>query len=149
MEDRRRRRIAFENVGKEMLRYHHNSDDVKVGITELQETLEVPVQIGISIQQVAQLTRSENGQKIFEEFWQEEEEGRRRRRRRTGLCCKLGQMGCAVERLSRFGKKMSRHKSENTTAEQKTGNIFKMRSKVSSKCKAEQVKDFRTKSKKK
>ena len=74
MEDRRRRRIAFENLGKEMLRYHDNSDDVKVGITELQETLEVPVQIPISIQQVAQLARSENGQKIFEVFWKEEEE---------------------------------------------------------------------------
>ena len=46
---------------------------VKVGITELQERLEVPVQIGISIQQVAQLARSENGQKIFEVCWQEEE----------------------------------------------------------------------------
>ena len=53
MEDRRRRRIAFENKAKEMLRYLDNSDDVKVGITELQERLEVPVQIGISIQQVA------------------------------------------------------------------------------------------------
>ena len=73
MEDRRRRRIAFENLAREMLRYLDNSDDVKVGITELQERLEVPVQIGISIQQVAQLARSESGQKIFEVFWQEEE----------------------------------------------------------------------------
>ena len=32
------------------------------------------MQIGISIQQVAQLARSENGQKIFEVVWQEEEE---------------------------------------------------------------------------
>ena len=31
------------------------------------------MQIGISIQQVAQLARSENGQKIVEVFWQEEE----------------------------------------------------------------------------
>ena len=51
-----------------MLRYLDNGDDVKVGITELQERLGVPVQIGISIQQVAQLARSENGQKIFEVF---------------------------------------------------------------------------------
>ena len=72
--DSRRRRIAFENLAKEMLRYLDNSDDVKVGITELQERLEMPVQIDISIQQVAQLARSENGQKIFEVFWQEEEE---------------------------------------------------------------------------
>ena len=45
-----------------------------MGITELQERLEVPVQIGISIQQVAQQASSENGQKIFEVFWQGEEE---------------------------------------------------------------------------
>ena len=45
-----------------------------MGITELQERLEVLVQIGISIQQVAKQARSENGQKIIEVFWQEEEE---------------------------------------------------------------------------
>ena len=53
MEDRRRRRVAFENLAKEMLRYLDNSDDVKVEITELQERLKVPVQLGISIKQVA------------------------------------------------------------------------------------------------
>ena len=54
MEDRRRRGIAFENLAKEMLRYLESSEKVKVGISELQERLEVPAQIGISIQQVAQ-----------------------------------------------------------------------------------------------
>ena len=73
MEDGRRRRVAFENLAKEMLRYLDNSDDVKVGITESQQRLDVPVQIGISVQQVAQQARSENGQKTFEVFWQEEE----------------------------------------------------------------------------
>ena len=68
-----RRRIAFENLAREMLRYLDNSDDVKVGITEWQERSEVPVLIGISIQQVAQQGRSENGQEIFEVFWQEGE----------------------------------------------------------------------------
>ena len=47
MEDRRWRSTAFENLAKEMLRYLDNSDDVKVGTSELQERLEVPVQIGI------------------------------------------------------------------------------------------------------
>ena len=47
-----------------MLRYLDNSSDVRVGITELQERVEVPLHIGISIQQVAQLARSENGQKM-------------------------------------------------------------------------------------
>ena len=68
MEVRRRRRVAFGNLAKEMLSYLDSSDDVKVGITELQERLEVLVQIGISIQQVAQQARSENGQKICEVF---------------------------------------------------------------------------------
>ena len=49
MEDRRRRGIAFKKLGKEMLRYLDHSEEVKVGIAELQERLEVPVQIGISI----------------------------------------------------------------------------------------------------
>ena len=82
MEDRRRRGVALK-LAKEMLRYLDYSDKVKVGIAELQERLEVLVQIGISIQQVAQQARSENGQKIFEVFWQEEE---------RGLCCQLGRM---------------------------------------------------------
>ena len=74
MEDRRRRRIAFENLAKGMLRYLCDSNDVKVGITELQERVEVPLQLGISIQQVAQQAVNENGQKIFEIFWPGEEE---------------------------------------------------------------------------
>ena len=36
MEDRRRRSVAFDKLAKEMLRYLDNSDDAKVGITELQ-----------------------------------------------------------------------------------------------------------------
>ena len=57
MEDRRRRRIAFENLAMGMLRYLDNADDVIVGITELQERVEVLLHFGISIQQVAQLAR--------------------------------------------------------------------------------------------
>ena len=34
MEDRRRRSIAFEKMAKRMLRHLHNSDDMKVGITD-------------------------------------------------------------------------------------------------------------------
>ena len=62
-EERRRRRIAFENLAKSMLRYLDNSDDVKVGITILQERVEVPEQIGISILQVARQATNEDGQK--------------------------------------------------------------------------------------
>ena len=57
-----------------MLRYLDNSEEVKVGIAELQERVEVPLQFGITIQQVAQQAMNENGQKIFEIFWQGEEE---------------------------------------------------------------------------
>ena len=65
MEDRRRRTSAFENLVKGMLRYLDNSDDAKVGITVVHERVEVPLHFGISIQQVAQLARSESGQKDF------------------------------------------------------------------------------------
>ena len=62
MEDRRRQRVAFENVGKEMLRYLENSEELKVGITELQE-------------QLWYSWRGMKGnQKVFEILWQEEEE---------------------------------------------------------------------------
>ena len=74
MEDRRGRGTAFEKLAKGMFRYLGIVKKVKVGITELQERLDVPVQIGSSIQQVAQQARSENGQEVFEIFWQEEEE---------------------------------------------------------------------------
>ena len=68
-----RRRIAFENLVKGMRRYLDNSNDVKVGITELQARVQLPLQLEISIQQVAQQAMNENDQKIFEIFWQEEE----------------------------------------------------------------------------
>ena len=51
-----------------MLRYIDTCNEVKVGITELQERVEVPAQIGISIQQVAQQGMNEDGQKKFEVF---------------------------------------------------------------------------------
>ena len=63
MEDRRRQSVAFENVAKEMLNYLEISEELKVGITELQEHLEVLVQIGITLQQVAQQARNKRNQK--------------------------------------------------------------------------------------
>ena len=56
MEDRRSRRqsVVFENVAKELLKKPGEYEDLKMGITELQEQLEVDVQIGISTQQVTQ-----------------------------------------------------------------------------------------------
>ena len=57
-----------------MLRYLDNSDDVKVGITELQERVGVLLRFGISIQHVAQQAMDEIGQNILDIFWQGEEE---------------------------------------------------------------------------
>ena len=58
-----------------MLKYPEDSDDVKVGVTELQEQLEVSEEtVCISITQVAQQAMNENGQKIFDIFGQGEEE---------------------------------------------------------------------------
>ena len=57
-----------------MLRYLDNCNDVKVGITELQERAEVPLQFGIYIQKVAQQAMNGDGQKMFEVFWQVEGE---------------------------------------------------------------------------
>ena len=74
VEDRRRRSIAFKNLAKEMLRNLDNSDDVKVGITELQERLDISEKIRISVRQVAQQSMNENGQTFFEIFRQGEEE---------------------------------------------------------------------------
>ena len=65
MEDRRRPNVAFANLAKAMLRYLENCEEVKVSITELQEQLEVRVQIGTALQQVAQQARNEIGQKVF------------------------------------------------------------------------------------
>ena len=46
VEDRRRRRVAFEKTAKRMLRDSEDSDDVKVGVTELQEQLEISEEAG-------------------------------------------------------------------------------------------------------
>ena len=66
MEDRRRRRAAFEEAAKRMLRYLQDSEDLRVGVTELKEQLGISEEAGVSIRQNAQQARNENGQKIFE-----------------------------------------------------------------------------------
>ena len=71
MEDRRRRRVAFEEAAKRMLRYLEDSEDLKVA--ELKEQLEISEEAGVSIRRIAQQTTNENGQKICF-FLQGEEE---------------------------------------------------------------------------
>ena len=49
MEDRRRRRVAFDETAKKMLRYQEDSEDLKVGVTEVQEQLGISEEAGVSI----------------------------------------------------------------------------------------------------
>ena len=46
-EDTRWRRVAFEEAAKRMLRYTEDSEDLKVGVTELQEQLGISEEAGI------------------------------------------------------------------------------------------------------
>ena len=64
VEDRRRRRVAFEETAKGILRYLEDSEDLKVSVTVLQDQLGISEEAGVN----------ENGQKIFEIFRQGEEE---------------------------------------------------------------------------
>ena len=100
-EERRRRRIAFENLAKGMLSFLDNCNEEQVGIVVLQERVEVPLQFGISTQKVAQQAMNEDGQKIYEVFWQAGED----------FFAGWARWEAQRERLSRLGKKVSRHKS--------------------------------------
>ena len=48
-----------------MLAYLEDSEDLKVGVTELQEQLGISEKAGISIKHIAQRAMNENGQNIF------------------------------------------------------------------------------------
>ena len=74
VEDRRRRRVAFEATAVSILRYLEESEDLKVSVTELQEQLGMSDEAGVSIKQFAQQARNENGQNMFDTFRQGEEE---------------------------------------------------------------------------
>ena len=43
-----KRCVAFEDVAKRMLKYLEDSEDLKVGVSELKEQLETPEEAGIS-----------------------------------------------------------------------------------------------------
>ena len=68
VEDRRWGRVAFEKTAKRMLRHLEDSDNAKVGVTELQEQLAISEEAGTSIWQTAQQAMNGNGQKIFDIF---------------------------------------------------------------------------------
>ena len=73
VEDRRKRRVAFEERAKRMLGYLEDSEDLKVGISELKEHLETLEETGFSVMQMAKQARNEKGQQIFDIFRQGEE----------------------------------------------------------------------------
>ena len=50
---------------RSMLRYQEDSEDLKVGVTELQEQLGISEETGISIKQIAQQAMNENDQLFF------------------------------------------------------------------------------------
>ena len=52
MEDRRRRRVAFEQTAWDIPRYVENSEELNVSVTELQEQLGKSEEAGISVKQV-------------------------------------------------------------------------------------------------
>ena len=74
LEDKRKRCAAFEDASKRMLKYLEDSEDVKMGLSELKEQLETPEETGISIMQIAKEARKEGGHKLFQIFRQGEKE---------------------------------------------------------------------------
>ena len=74
VEDRRRRRVACEATARSILGYLEDYEDLKVSVTELQEQLGMSDDAVISISQVAQQARNENGQNILDTLRQGEEE---------------------------------------------------------------------------
>ena len=65
VEDGRRRRVAFEETARCILRFLEDTVDLKVSVAELQEQLGISEEAGISIKQVAQQARNENGQRFL------------------------------------------------------------------------------------
>ena len=72
MEDKRKWCVAFEDAAKRLLKYSEDSEDLKVGFSELKEQLETPEEAGFSIMHTAKQARNDRGQKLFDIFRQGE-----------------------------------------------------------------------------
>ena len=57
-----------------MLKHLEDSEDLKVGLSELKEQLDTPEEAGFSIMQIAKQARNERGQRLFQVFRLEENE---------------------------------------------------------------------------
>ena len=75
-----------------------DSEDLKVGLSDLKEQLETPKETGISFMQIGKQARSERGQKLFQIFRQEENEV---------YIASLGEVGCTTEWIGGAGKALS------------------------------------------
>ena len=131
VEDGRRRRVVFEDAAKRLLRYLEDSEDLKVGISELKEQLETPEVEGSFILQIAQQARNEKGQKIFDIFRQGEE---------GGVHFQFGEMEHATEESSGTGEAMSRHDAGSETVQRKTSSSEGRGGRQRSGCRVEQPK---------
>ena len=77
MDDKRKRRVVFfffEDAATRMLNYLEDSEDLKVGLSDLKEQLETREEASFSIMQIAKQASNERGQKIFQIFRQEDNE---------------------------------------------------------------------------
>ena len=107
VEDRRRRRVAFEETAEGLLRYLDDNEDLEVNVTELQEQLGMSEEANTSTKQVAQQARNENVH-FFKNF---------QARKRRGMHCQLGQMERPVIRSGGVGKKLSEYEAESEFTE--------------------------------
>ena len=74
VEDRQKWSVAFGDAAWRMLRYLKDSEDLKVGLSELKEQLETLEEAGFSIMQVAQQVGNERDKKLIQIFRQGENE---------------------------------------------------------------------------
>ena len=72
VEDKRKRCVAFEDAARRMLNYLEDSEDLKVGLSELKEQLEMREEAGFCKLPSRQGMRE--AKKLFETFRQEENE---------------------------------------------------------------------------
>ena len=100
-----RRSIALEKLAKEMLRSLDKSDDVKVGITEVQERLDMSEKSVFLFCSASGPAGDERKWPFFRNFqaW-----------RRIVVCCQLGRTS---ERSGGVGKKVSKHEAGDTSIE--------------------------------
>ena len=74
VEDKCKRCVALEDAASRMLKHLEDSEDLKVGLSDLKEQLETLEEAGFSFMQIAKQARNERGQQLFQIFRQEENE---------------------------------------------------------------------------